>query len=233
MNQKICAVIIAAWQSEEWIKDCVEAVLKQRSSMAWKYELRLGIDGCSQTRAVVDKLGYAYYWSPKNVGAYVMRNSLMAEPADAYAVFDADDMMMESYLAVLLQLVKNGIAGAGRITIDERGRKIQSRTSFRQGVCVISKEALRRLGGYREERIASDADLIARAKALGVPVNKASACLYYRRKHPASLTQHGDTGMKSTQRRSVVLYHKQLRDNGELVVQPVVTPLTYIKGKER
>src|SRR6185436_2359326 len=106
MNPKICAIIVSAWKASAWIKDCVESINKQRPTLAWEYDLRLGIDGCHETRAVVKEMGQKFYWNPVNAGVYLMRNSLIQlAPADAYAVFDADDMMMDTYLNILLPLM--------------------------------------------------------------------------------------------------------------------------------
>lgn len=225
---KTCSVVIAAWQAQRWIADCIESVNKQIVLSGWQYKLTVGVDGCEETSTTLRALGVGHYFAEWNVGTYVMRNSLMrVHPADAYAIFDADDMMIEEYLFTLLQEVANGIAGAARLTIDEQGKRIGAKTRYRNGVCVISKEALSLLGGYRKERLASDSDLIERARLLGIRLAKVSQILYWRRRHRESLTQREDTGMKSLQRKELVRLFKQDRAAGFLWVKPVTTSLEW------
>lgn len=225
------AVILAAYKAGKWLEECVRSIYAQRLPSGWTLDLRIGVDGCEETASVLKRIGQPYFMSKKNVGTYIIRNSLMAvAPADAYAIFDADDVMLEGYLATLLRLVgTDGIAGAGRTTIDHNGKIIMSHAGrFSSGVCVISAHAMKKLGGYRPERIASDADLIGRAKLSKISVERCDEQLYHRRKHPASLTQAAPTRFGSRERVNVVAAHRRLRDEGAQHVDPVTTPMVWV-----
>jgi hypothetical protein len=225
---KTCAVIIAAYKAERWINAALESVQGQRMPPGWKLRVMVGVDGCEATSGVLRASGVAHYWSAENVGAYVMRNSLIGlHPSDAYAIFDADDIMLPGYLEALIPAAgQRGIAGAGRVTIHEDGRPNGTRPlPYVWGVSVISHTAWCRTGGYQPWRITADSDLIRRAKALGIRVVSDARGLYQRRKHPGSLTQAEETSMKSELRASLKAQTMADVAAGRLTVEPVTVEL--------
>lgn len=223
---KKCAIIVSAYNADRFIEECYLSIAGQELFPGWEYEIRVGVDGCPKTAAKLASLAIPYYWSPINVGAYVIRNSLIGlAPADAFAIFDADDVMMPHYLRTLLPLLDlPSIAGAGRYTINLSGQ-ILGQTPYTRGVFVISGEAFRLLGGFRDDRTSCDADLINRAELLSIPLFKIDLPLYYRRKHKDSLTQNKVTGFNSVYRNAIRTKHRQLMENGELYVIPTTTKL--------
>lgn len=224
-----CAVIVSAWKATRYVWETLESIKAQLARERWEYSLRLGVDGCEETSRYLLRLGVPHWWSSRNVGPYIMRNSLIGlEPATAYAIFDADDTMRPEYLRELLAWIgPTGIAGAGRTQVDDQGKLLKRRTKYRSGVCVITHRAWTELGGYRPWPMAADHDLIKRAGKLGIPVRAVAKALYVRRVHPASLTQRKDTGFKSQQRLEFVKRSTSLcKAKRELLrVHPVTTPL--------
>lgn len=224
----VCAVIMAAHKATRWILEAIESIDNQVVRPRWSYELRIGVDGCEETSRVLQRVGRPHWFSPVNVGPYVMRNSLIQlEPAGAYAIFDADDLMRPTYLSAVLEGVgADDICGAGRAHVDENRRLLRRRSGFRHGVAIISAGAWARLGGYRAWPVAADHDLILRAKALGVKVRRIEHALYLRRVHKDSLTQQPRTGFKSELRRQFANRARELTQLGKgLTVHPVTTPL--------
>lgn len=219
---KTCAVIISAYQATRWIEECLDSVMRQRPLTDWRYELRIGVDGCPETSEMLRRMRMPHFYSIENVGPYLVRNTLMAEPADAYAVFDADDVMRDRYLKTLIHAAGlYGIAGGARRKIDEDGKFIDPNVfRFCQGVCVITPFALSKLGGYRAWRIAADSDLIARANAIGIPVVAVDKALYHRRDHPTSLTKAEATKIKSAARQHLWRESKIRIRLGQLYVEP-------------
>lgn len=216
---KRCAVIMAAHMTPRWIMQAVESVQAQEELEGWEYELRLGVDGCRNVRTILERRGAPFWWSSVNVGCYVLRNSLIElEPADAYAIFDSDDVMFPRYLATLLPWVEKGmIAGASRLNTRVDLKPI-NRAEYRAGVCVVPRERWEELGGYREERVGSDVDLIDRALAQGIEVHRERTVLYLRRKRNGSLTQARDTGIRSLVRMRTRKRQTQAVRRGRLVV---------------
>jgi glycosyltransferase involved in cell wall biosynthesis len=197
------SVIIAAYRAERWIEACLDAWDAVEVPDGWTLDVRIGVDGCHRTADLLHFLGIHYWWSGKNVGTYLIRNSLIARvKADAYVIFDADDMPHADYLTELLPMTSDGsIAGAARRSIDETGKEISAHYPYANGVCVIPSDTWDQLGGYRSWRVAADHDLIQRAKAMGIRVRKHRSALYTRRVHPDSLTRSEDVGLRSRHRR--------------------------------
>src|SRR5690606_19610199 len=131
-------------------------------------DVRVGVDGCEETALALEALGRPYYWSAENVGAYVLRNSLVAAAyADAYVMFDADDVMLPGFLPKMVRGLRcKPIVGPSRIEVDET---LQPRlpggrhTLYRHGVCGVRHDAWTTLEGFRAERFGADSDFIARA----------------------------------------------------------------------
>jgi hypothetical protein len=224
------AVIIAAYRAGTWIGQCLDAWEAVEVPDGWSADLRIGVDGCPGTRDTLN--GTPHWWSPENVGPYLIRNSLIQlEPADAFAIFDADDLPHADYLAELLPMVQGGgIAGAARRTIEHTGEEVSAHYPYANGVCVISAQAWEALGGYRPWRVAADHDLIQRARAMGIPIQKHPRALYTRRMHPDSLTHHPEMGSRSPWRmarksESRKLVQEARQGRGSFRVGPVTVEL--------
>jgi hypothetical protein len=224
-----CAVVMAAYRAKRWILTTLESIREQETRDGWTYSLRIGVDGCEETSSLLLAEGEPHWFSPTNVGPYVMRNSLIElEPAEAYAVFDADDVMLPGYLASLLSWMRDGIAGASRHNIDPGGVVTSDqRIPYHSGVAVFSDEVWQRLGGYREWPIAADHDFVLRAKALDIGVTRIKQVLYHRRIHPGSLTQDPTSGYRTEIRARFKADAERLTKRGDLYVEPVTTPLEY------
>lgn len=220
---------MAAFRATQWIRIAVESIRRQEALAGWAYSLRIGVDGCEDTSALLLDEGEAHWFSPKNVGPYVLRNSLIElEPASAYAVFDADDVMRPDYLKTLLRWVGCGIAGGARLRIDAEGEVTNPRrVPYQSGVALFRHEAWQAVGGYRAWPIAADHDLILRAKALGISVTRPKQPVYYRRTHPGSLTQDPETGYGTEARSGYKAEAERLTKQGYLYVDPVTTSLEY------
>lgn len=187
---RVAAVIMAVRNANRrWLKDAIASVRRQRRLKGWAYTLELGVDACEATSSMLLELGEPHWFSSSHVGPYVMRNTLMqAPPADAFAVFDADDVMHREYLKTLIPLAEKwGIAGAARRTIGPDDRVLTRRSVYGSGVAVFSRRALEQLGGYKSWINGADWDLAQRADALGITRRSHPEVLYDRRRHPGSL----------------------------------------------
>jgi glycosyltransferase involved in cell wall biosynthesis len=214
------AVIIAAYQAAPFIAECVASWRAVTLPRDVTVELRIGVDGCEDTARALDVLGVPYAWSTVNVGPYVIRNSLIeSAPADAFAIFDADDRVLPRYLRDLVPILGKGIAAGGRYTIDEAGKRIDARVKAHvNGVCLISATAWRRVGPFLPWRIAADAEWHKRAKRLGVRKQTVRSPVYERRKWPGALTQQEATGFGSAARASAKAAIREIHRG------PVVVP---------
>lgn len=219
---------MAAYHAERWIEQAVESVRAQEPLADWRFELRIGVDACNETAAVLRRMEQPYWRPRENVGAYVLRNSLIAlGPADCYAIFDADDVMCPAYLRTLIPHAwPDRIAGPARQTINADGELIERHRVRRWegGVFVIGTAALERLGGYRAWPVAADSDLMWRAKDMGIRVRSVHSAdggaLLLRRRHHHQVTRSRTVGIGTPFRRSLSTEGRRLREAGELFVHP-------------
>ena len=224
------AIILAAYQARaDWLQQCLESIDASAALVpAVAVDVRIGIDGCDVTARILRNLGRAAYWSAENVGTYIVRNSLLhLAPADAYVIFDADDVMRPSYLSVVTRmLTDHAIVGPSREECDAQLAP-QRFADWRNGVCAFRHEVLARLGGYHAERLGADVDFIARARAARFrPAPTGQAC-YLRRRHAGSLTLATETGFGSAAREQARKRMRQLRESAgaRVYVRPVTVPL--------
>jgi hypothetical protein len=225
---KTCAVIVAAYQAAAWIGAMLASFRAQQPAAGWRYELRLGVDGCKATSQWLQGLGVQHWFSEKNVGPYILRNSLINRTAaDAYVIFDADDVMQPDFLARgLAELPPGGLGLPLKIDCDSQ-LQVLKEAKPSQGVCFISWEAWGRLGGYAPARCAADSDLLIRAQKLGIEIRVLAGAVFYRRCHPQSLTNGRQTGRRSQYRRQVIAQMRRRRLQGELTIKPSKVKLTH------
>jgi glycosyltransferase involved in cell wall biosynthesis len=222
------AVILAAYQARaDWLQACLASIdASAATAPGVALHVRIGVDGCADTAAVLEEMGRSYYWTPDNVGAYIVRNSLIRlAPADAYVIFDADDVMLPAYLpSVMGALQTHAIVGPSRLdcAADLTDKRF---FRYRHGVCAFRHEVLAKLGGYQAERLGADVDFIARARAARIHPHITGEPCYLRRRHPASLTKAEATGFGSAARHQARKRMERIRLNGKVYVQPVTVPL--------
>lgn len=100
-------VIIPACQSENTIEYCLDSILSQ-AGFDENLEIYVGIDGCDSTLSKVRDLirnkyknKVKFFFSKKNCGPYLMRNSLVdrIDRRDGLVLFfDSDDVMPKNFL---------------------------------------------------------------------------------------------------------------------------------------
>ena len=222
------AVIIAAYNCEKYILECYKSVKNQVPCNGWTYEIRLGIDNCPRTADICRKHNIPFYWSENNVGAYVMRNSLIALlPADKYAIFDADDAMYPGYLIKSLSLSAEAVMTA-KINCNENLTPIQSARIEYGGAMTFSHKLLSDLGGFYDVRCAADSNFMQRLNMAGYTIKEILEPLYFRRKHKNSLTIDKNTGIGSEYRRNVYRQMCDKNSQGIIKIKPTTAPLEYI-----
>ena len=225
---KKCAIIIAAYNCDKYIIDCYNSVKNQIPLEGWEYEIRIGVDGCHKTADVLRKNNISFYYSEKNVGAYIMRNSLIyLKPADVYSYFDADDVMFPEYISKSLK-GNNAACMSAKINCNENLKPIQGARIEKGGAITFSHKILDSLGGFYGVRVAADSDFMARIRLAEYNIHEIKEPLYYRRRHSESLTKKSDTGKGSAYRKKVWKSMTEKREQGIIKIKPTVIPLKKI-----
>ena len=225
-----CAVIIAAYNADKYILECYNSVKNQIPLEGYSVEIRIGVDGCQKTADVLRKNNIPFYWSEKNVGAYIMRNSLIAlGKADYYSYFDADDCMMPEYMSKSLQGNHDAIMTA-KINCNENLKPIQGARIEKGGAITFTHDILNSLGGFYGVRCAADTDFMYRIAMAGFQIKEITEPLYYRRRHSESLTKKSDTGIGSPYRKKVWNLMCEKREQGIIKIKPTVIKLEEVRA---
>jgi glycosyltransferase involved in cell wall biosynthesis len=225
---KTCAVIIAAYNADKYILECYNSVKNQIPLEGWEYDIRIGVDGCQKTADVLRRAGIPFYYSEKNVGAYIMRNSLIyLNQADVYSYFDADDVMFTNYISSTLSLNADAVMSA-KINCDEKLKPIQGAKIEKGGAITFSHSVLQTLGGFYGVRCAADTDFMYRIGMAGYKITDINEPLYYRRRHSESLTKKSDTGIGSPYRKKAWAMMTEKREQGIIKIKPTVIELKKI-----
>ena len=197
------SVIITAYNAENFIEDCVYSLLHQETN--FPYEIIIGVDGCESTLSCLESLPYVgVYYSKKNVGSFVMRNSLVKKSKyDNLVFFDADDIAMQDLLQVSFDGLKNNDAVRWRyFDFRKFGDYNLSRVQA-FGAMSINKEVFFSVNGYHSWRFGTDSEFVSRIEQYGKSIHKVEEAKFFRRVHSESLTQHPETGMKSEARQAL------------------------------
>ena len=224
---KTCAICICAFDTAEFIPSLIWGIRNQYRTPGWKYEFRIGVDDCQKTAAALKKERFPYLMAEYNVGHGVLRNALIYHaPADAYAYFDADDVMMPAYLSRnLAALTDKRIVMAAKYNTDVNLKIRNGPIVQNGGAMTIPHSIIEAVGGFRHYRCAIDTDLMDRAKMAGFEIYPIKEGLYYRRAHAKALTRAPKTGMGSDYRKKSWAAMTAKRTRGIIKIDPVVVGL--------
>lgn len=194
------SVLITAYKADKFILDCVKSL--RFSTGNFDYEILIAVDGCNDTLEVVkDLAGIGVYYSNQNVGTYKLRNSLATKAKyNNLLFFDADDMARPELLQKCIEALKDN--DIFRFTFYNYSRLgiYKLCTTHADGCFAVKKETFLKYNGFYGWRMASDSEFTPRLKSFGVKEYLDDKPLFYRRRHPNSLTQHRETGMASASR---------------------------------
>lgn len=228
---KKCAIVICAFDCAEFIPTLIRGIRNQYKTPGWKYELRIGVDACKKTAAALRKERFPYLMADYNVGHGVLRNALIYHaPADTYAYFDADDVMMPAYLKRnLLELNDNRIVMGAKFNTDVNLKIRNGPVVQNGGAMTIPHNIIEAVGGFQHFRCAIDTDLMDRAKMAGFKIHPIKEALYYRRAHGKALTRATGTKMGSAYRKQSWSKMTADRKKGIIKIKPKLVNLTVIK----
>lgn len=113
-NNRTVSVIIPVYNKEDYIKDCVESILRQ----SYRDVEIILVDDCSTDNSpnIISELisendNIIYYRQPKNQGAAVARNIAISLASGRYVAFlDADDLWLPNKLEMQLNFMKENNA---------------------------------------------------------------------------------------------------------------------------
>lgn len=199
------SVVIPTYDNVEFLEECISSVIESASKCC-EYEILIGIDNCKKTlefvgsnRLFKNKSIKMYYFS-KNVGPYIVRNSLASKAKyDNILFFDSDDVMMENMIQSLMEnfdgkeLLKFKFFNFEHNDPSEYTiSKIYAHATF-----LIRKKKFYKMNGFYGWKCGADAEFSERYIGQGNDVYFLDTPLYYRRYHDKNITRLPETGLNS------------------------------------
>ena len=234
--KKKCAIIISAFQSQDYIIEAIDSLKNQILPNNWEITFYIGVDGCKETAAVLQQNSIEFYYSPINVGTYIITNSLLnkAAVADLFLRFDSDDVADQNFLYYgILNGYKYGISRPHWIRCDQSLTPVDNNLKISWGVVFFRKDIIDILGGYHHFRVSSDAGLIRRINQLKIFADESNTnCVFFRRTVDNSLTNKLECGIKSQYRNSILkeIDYFVKEKNYTKIFNPMTTELHYINN---
>jgi len=251
---KVLAIIITAYKIDSSLIATLENFKNQKIPENWKVKIYVGVDDCKESASILDYHDLSYYISDKNVGTYVLFNSLMLEAKkegfDALLRFDWDDVPLDNFLYNgLKSLEQYPFLRASYIKTDVNFSVLNNKISTAFGIFFITNELLSKIGGFNEHRIECDYDLVERLSILGhtsidlsrfltkIRIHglkysfRSSLPIFYRRIRENSLSSSPKTGHGTSYRNQIKKDLEQRRLQGKLFIEDIrVTNLEFIKN---
>lgn len=218
------SIIIPTFNHPEFLDECLNTVISSVKNLSC--EILVGIDNCPKTIEFINNKSFdnriRFYNFEKNVGPYVIKNSLSQISRSNYLVFfDSDDIMGEQLIQDIItkkndyDLIKPMYLDfqVNSNTID---KQIKLSKTYGEGVFAIKKSIFLNLNGFEGWRCAADSDLMNRLYKNKVKLTHTKTIGFYRRVHGDSLTQHPSTNYFSTIRAKYHSISKRKKYHGPL-----------------
>lgn len=223
-NKKEITIIIPTFNIIEYLDEALHSVINSIKELPC--EILVGIDGCKNTLDYVKSSVFderiRFYFFNKNVGPYIVKNSLSKlSKSDYILFFDSDDIMNEQLIHDVVNykkskdLIKPMYLDFKRDSKSIDKSKTISKT-YGEGVFAINKDLFHKMNGFMGWRCAADSELMSRLYKNKIKILHTSKIGFHRRVHKDSLTQHSDTGLFSKLRREYTKSIKNGKNFGPL-----------------
>ena len=245
------SIIIPTYGTPEFLTECINSVLKSIKNSPCR--ILIGIDGCQLTLNHIKNKTFddrvKFYFFDKNVGPYIIKNSLTLISNSNYILFfDSDDIMKDELIQDVINnklkydLIKPMYQDF-KLNLKNINYNITKTSTYGEGVFAIKKDLFINMNGFEGWRCAADSELMNRLYKNKVKLIHTKHIGFYRRIHQDSLTQHPETGLKSNLRREYSKKIKTPKKVGYIITEsfteinvkniPVleIEPMTVIKNK--
>jgi hypothetical protein len=221
---KVLTIILPTFDNVEFLDETLQSIIKSIKNL--ECEIFIGIDGCKKTLEYVKNNSFdsriSFHYFEKNVGPYIIKNSLTKISKSNYILFfDSDDIMTEQLIQDIMGK-KSTYDLIKPMYLDFKGdvkginKTITTTNTYGEGVFGINKNLFLNMNGFEGWRCAADSDFMGRLYKNKVKLTHTRQIGFYRRIHPNSLTQHPDTNMSSKLRGNYSRISKTKKDFGPL-----------------
>lgn len=189
------SIIIPAYKATRYIDECLSSI---KGNV--EHEILIGVDGCEETYNHIKHLENVFYF-PKNMGPYVIKNTLVdVAKYDKLLFFDADDIMDQGALDRLARVI--GLAHYIKLNYINFNNKRERIDLFghkmNDAVIAIDKHVFNSLNGFYPWKCGADTEFSNRLQFNKVKCIALPDAFYYRRLHGENLTMKSETGHGSS-----------------------------------
>ena len=216
------SIIIPAYKATKYIDECL-------ASIKGDCEILIGVDACEETYNHIKHLENVFYF-PKNVGPYIIKNTLVdVATHENILFFDADDVMAEGVVERFNEAIQHvDYVKLNYINFTHEIKK--SGHIMNDAVIGIKKSVFNSLNGFYPWRCGADTELENRLRHNNFKYKVLEGISYYRRLHGENLTMRKETGHGSPIRSEYVnIINRNIRANSWPTPQ-TNTIETYVKN---
>jgi glycosyltransferase involved in cell wall biosynthesis len=212
-------IIIPTYNNVSFIDKCLNSI-KENINEFLKIEIIIGIDNCEKTKKhilnsnlYVDSNISVYYFE-KNVGPYVVKNTLIKHATNEKIIFfDSDDYFKNNSI----KNVANSLNRYDYVLFKFNNIKNEvidlSKDSYSTGVAGVKKSTFLSLNGYYPWTCAADSEFGRRIKSRNIKCFKLNEIIFFRKIHGNNLTIAKETGFNSSIRKRYISLIKKLASN--------------------
>ena len=222
-NEKL-SIIIPTFGNPVYLDECLKSVVTSIKNLPC--EILVGVDNCQETFDFIINNSFdnriRFFKFEKNVGPYIIKNSLSKiSKSDYILFFDSDDIMTEQLIQDIMNK-KITHALIKPMYLDFNGyvkninKVINITNTYGEGVFGVDKKLFLNMNGFEGWKCAADSDLMSRLYKNKVKLTHTKKIGFYRRIHSNSLTQHPDTNMSSKIRSNYSSISRRKKDFGPL-----------------
>ena len=238
-NKKL-SIIIPTFGYPNFLDECLKSVINSIKTL--DCEILVGVDNCMVTQQYIKNNVFdkriTFYFFNKNVGPYIIKNSLSKIAySDFLIFFDSDDIMIETFIQDII-IHKNNYELIKPMYLDFKddiknlNRYVSRTNTYGEGVFGVNKKFFLQMNGFEGWRCAADSDLMSRLYKNNIKLIHTETFGFYRRVHNNSLTQHPDTSLTSQMRNEYSKISKRKKTYGpleQLTIHPF-TQINYLKN---
>lgn len=203
------SVVIPTFNNSNYLVECLKSVVNSCDDCC-DYEVLLGIDNCYETlntlnsNSIFSNNSIKIFFFSKNVGPYIIRNSLAnIAKYDNILFFDSDDVLINTAVKMLMSKFYNKEILKYKFYNFHHGKdyndveNLSLSNMFSHGSFLIKKNKFMEMNGFFGWKCGADTEFDERCIGVNQQIHKLDVPLFYRRYHGKNITMSPETGIDS------------------------------------
>jgi len=237
------SILISTFKNTKYFDECINSIIKSINNN--NVEILIGIDSCKETLEHIKNKEYPnyikFFFFEKNVGPYVVFNTLSKKVKSKNLMFfGSDDVMDDNMVSDIITNLQKYECVIPTFINFNHGEIINknSKRFLGEGVIGVHKDLFDKMNGYENWMCAADTDFMVRLQKFRPRIGYTNKVNFFRRIHNEGLTSRKDTGFGSPMRvanNKITFTRKAIGAINNMVVEPceiVETKVFYVERKQ-